>query len=259
MKQLPDAPPNSPDHRFPDCERRGVYHAIYERRDVRSQFLPDPIPPEVLARLLDAAHHAPSVGFMQPWDFIVIEDREIRQTIKAIFEEENRKAAENYTGERARLYRQLKLEGILESAINLCITCDRSRGGPHVLGRNTIPETDLFSVCLAIQNLWLAARAEGIGVGWVSILDQGRLAATLNLPPQVYPVAYLCLGYVREFLARPELESVGWRARLPLHELVHLNRWGCPPEEGPLKTALQNRTWQVGQQLASAEGSAGRE
>jgi len=168
--QLPDTQTNPLQHRFSDGERRGVYRAMYERRDVRSQFLPDPIAPEVLARLLDAAHHAPSVGFMQPWDFIVIEEREIRQAIKAVFEDENRKAAENYTGERARLYRKLKLEGILESPLNLCVTCDRSRGGPHVLGRNTILETDLFSVCLAIQNLWLAARAEGIGVGWVSIL-----------------------------------------------------------------------------------------
>jgi len=244
--QLPDTMTNPPQHRFPDCERRGVYRAMYERRDVRSQFLSDPIPPEMLAHLLDAAHHAPSVGFMQPWDFIVIEQFEIRQAIKAIFEEENRRAAENYTGERARLYRQLKLEGILESPINLCVTCDRSRGGPHVLGRNTIFETDLFSVCLAIQNLWLAARAEGIGVGWVSILDQNRLAEALELPPEVYPVAYLCLGYVREFLAQPELESAGWRARLPLHELVHANRWGRPLDDGPLKTFLQSTRSHLG-------------
>ncbi len=239
MKQLPDTLTHPQDHRFPDPERRGVYRAIHERRDVRSQFLSDPIPPEALARLLDAAHHAPSVGFMQPWDFIVIEELEIRQAIKAVFEEENRKAVENYTGERARLYRQLKLEGILESPLNLCVTCDRSRGGPHVLGRNTILETDLFSVCLAIQNLWLAARAEGIGVGWVSILDQKRLAEMLELPAEVYPVAYLCLGYVREFLARPELEIAGWRNRLPLHELVHANRWGQPLDDGRLKNCLQ--------------------
>jgi len=244
--QLPDTQTNPLQHRFSDGERRGVYRAMYERRDVRSQFLPDPIAPEVLARLLDAAHHAPSVGFMQPWDFIVIEEREIRQAIKAVFEDENRKAAENYTGERARLYRKLKLEGILESPLNLCVTCDRSRGGPHVLGRNTILETDLFSVCLAIQNLWLAARAEGIGVGWVSILDQNRLAEALELPPEVYPVAYLCLGYVREFLAQPELESAGWRARLPLHELVHANRWGQPLDDGPLKTFLQSTRSHLG-------------
>ncbi len=206
-------------NRFSDAERHGLYRAIRERRDVRSQFLPDPIPPEVLARLLRAAHHAPSVGFMQPWDFIVIESLEVRQEVKAIFERENQNAAENYAGEQAVLYRRLKLEGIIESPINLCITCDRSRGGPQVLGRNTILETDLFSVCLAVQNLWLAARAEGIGVGWVSILDQGQLAGKLKLPAAVYPVAYLCLGYAREFLSRPELE-----AKVALPEIIHSGR-----------------------------------
>ncbi len=228
-----------PGNRFSDSERRGLYRAIRERRDVRSQFLPDPIEPKILARLLHAAHHAPSVGFMQPWDFIVIDSMEVRRTVKAIFERENRKAAENYEGEQGVRYRGLKLEGVLESPINLCITCDRSRGGPHVLGRNTILETDLFSVCLAVQNLWLAARAEGIGVGWVSILDQTELAATLKLPATVYPVAYLCLGYVSEFLSRPELEAKGWRSRLPLHQLVHGNAWGRPLDDVPLEAALR--------------------
>jgi 5,6-dimethylbenzimidazole synthase len=231
---------NEADNRFSDIERSGVYRAIRERRDVRSQFLPDPIPPEVLVRLLQAAHHAPSVGFMQPWDFIVIDNLEVRQAVKRMFEQANQKAAENYSGEQAALYRRLKLEGILESPINLCITCDRTRGGPHVLGRNTILETDLFSVCLAVQNLWLAARAEGIGVGWVSILDQGQLAETLKLPAAVYPVAYLCLGYVSGFLSRPELEVKGWRARLPLHELVHGNVWGQSLEHDSLQAALQS-------------------
>lgn len=213
---------------FSETERRGVYRAIHERRDVRSQFLPDPIPLDVLERLLQAAHHAPSVGFMQPWDFIVIESREVRASILALFEQENDKAAERYAGERKNLYRGLKLQGILESPLNLCITCDRRRGGPHVLGRNSIMETDLFSTCLAVQNLWLAARAEGVGVGWVSILDQAQLSTALNLPEHVYPVAYLCLGYVSEFLDQPELEAKGWRERLPLHELLHGDTWGRP-------------------------------
>jgi 5,6-dimethylbenzimidazole synthase len=230
-----------PDNDFSDSERHAVYRAIRERRDVRSQFLPDPIPPEVLARLLQAAHHAPSVGFMQPWDFIVIDSVEIRQAIKTIFEQENQNAAANYTGEQALLYRGLKLEGLLESPINLCITCDRSRGGPHVLGRNTIIETDLFSVCLGVQNLWLAARAEGIGVGWVSILDQSQVADMLKLPADVYPVAYLCLGYVSEFLSGPELEAKGWRSRLPLHQLVHGNVWGQPLENALLEAALRGQ------------------
>lgn len=211
---------------FSEAERHGLYRAIFERRDVRSQFLPDPIPENILAKLLQAAHHAPSVGFMQPWDFLLIESREVREAVLGIFDRENERAANNYQGERGQTYRSLKLQGILESPMNLCITCDRSRGGPAVLGRNSIMETDLFSTCLAVQNLWLAARAEGIGVGWVSILDQQDLAEVLNLPAHVYPLAYLCLGYVSEFPDQPELQKKGWRSRLPLTDLVHRDGWG---------------------------------
>ena len=207
-------------------EKRGVYRAIHERRDVRGQFRPDPIPREVLARMIAAAHAAPSVGFMQPWDFVLIDDAELRRGIKQMVMRENERAAHNYRGERADLYRSLKLDGILDSPLDLCITCDRSRGGPHVLGRNTILETDLFSVCLAVQNLWLAARAEGVGVGWVSILDPRELAGLLGLPEHVQPVAYLCLGLVTKFLPAPELEIAGWRDRVPLASLLHHNRWG---------------------------------
>ena len=209
-------------------EKRGLYRAIHERRDVRAQFRPDPIPAAVLARLLSAAHAAPSVGFMQPWDFILIDDPALRHAVKQMFARENERAAANYESERAELYRSLKLEGISEGPLNLCITCDRTRGGPHVLGRNTVLDTDLFSVCLAIQNLWLAARAEGVGVGWVSIVDPRELAQLLGLPEQVYAVAYLCLGLVTEFLPAPELQDAGWRERLPLQELLHHNRWGIP-------------------------------
>jgi 5,6-dimethylbenzimidazole synthase len=207
-------------------EKHGVHRAIHERRDVRAQFRPDPIPRDVLARLLAAAHAAPSVGFMQPWDFILIDDRRLRQSIKGMFERENERAAANYDGERASLYRSLKLEGILESPLNLCVTCDRSRGGPNVLGRNTVVDTDLFSVCLAVENLWLAARAESVGVGWVSILDPLELARLLGLPDHVHPVAYLCLGFVTQFATTPDLEQAGWRDRMPLQQLLHQNRWG---------------------------------
>lgn len=224
---------------FSDDERAGLYRAIYERRDVRSQFLPDPIPRPVLARLLKAAHHAPSVGFMQPWDFILIDSLEIRQQVLASYDEENAKAADNYSGERQDTYRSLKLQGIVESPLNLCITCDRSRGGTHVLGRNSIVEMDLFSTCLAVQNLWLAARAEGIGVGWVSILDQDTLAGILNLPDNVYPLAYLCIGYVSEFFDQPELQTKGWRSRLPLEELVHSNGWGAGLDDEALWAQLR--------------------
>tara|TARA_R110002111_G_scaffold52586_14_gene91693 strand:+ start:1293 stop:2000 length:708 start_codon:yes stop_codon:yes gene_type:complete len=224
---------------FTEAQREGLYRAIFERRDVRSQFLPDRIPDDVLARILKAAHHAPSVGFMQPWDFIVVDSLSIRERVLASFNEENDKAASNYTGERKEAYRGLKLQGIIESPMNLCITCNRSRGGPHVLGRNSIMEMDLFSTCLAVQNLWLSARAEGIGVGWVSILDQDRLSDILELPDHVYPLAYLCLGYVSEFLAQPELQAKGWRKRLPLEELVHGNGWGKPIEQVGLTEQLK--------------------
>lgn len=228
--------PNTP---FSDPEKRGLYRAIHERRDVRSQFLPDPVPPQVLARLLDAAHHAPSVGFMQPWDFLVIDSVDVRRQVHGIFTRENEKGARQFTGERQQCYRSLKLEGILESPLNLCITCDRRRGDGPVLGRTSIVDMDLFSTCLAVQNLWLAARAEGIGVGWVSILDQDELATVLGLPEQVYPLAYLCIGYVSEFLGEPELARKGWRRRLPLEALVHGNRWGQGPADGELRQALE--------------------
>lgn len=229
------------EHVFCDAEQHGLYRAIYERRDVRSQFLPDPVPPEVLARLLHAAHHAPSVGFMQPWDFILIDDLATRQQVKALFDEANQQAADRFAAagdNRAPLYPRLKLEGILDSPLNLCITCDRERGGPNVLGRTSILEMDLFSACLAVQNLWLAARAEGIGIGWVSILDNQKLADLLQLPEHIYPLAYLCVGYVSEFLPSPELARKGWRQRLPLTDLVHHNQWHRQDFDSQLTDAL---------------------
>lgn len=229
-------------HRFSQAERDGLYRAIFERRDVRSHFLPDPVTDEVLARLLKAAHHAPSVGFMQPWDFIVIESREVRTSVLALFDEANDAAARRFSGERQTLYRGLKLQGIVESPLNLCITCDRTRGGPHVLGRDSVIETDLFSTCLAVQNLWLAARAEGIGVGWVSIVDPAKLGEVLGLPEHVYPLAYLCLGYVSEFLDNPELEAKGWRSRLALEELVHRDGWGRPASSGVMEQLARNQS-----------------
>ena len=201
-----------------------VYEAIYTRRDVR-HFRSDPLSDDVLHRILDAAHHAGSVGFMQPWNFIVIRDVETRRRVKSLFEQENARAAENYTRPRRDLYKSLKLEGILESPLNLCVTCDRSRGDP-VLGRNTVIDTDLYSTCCAVQNLWLAARAEGVGVGWLSILQPQALATLLRLPETVLPVAYLCLGYPQDVRERPMLEEVGWRERLPLDELIFYECWG---------------------------------
>ena len=201
-----------------------VYEAIFKRRDIR-KFRPDPIPDDVLHRILEAAHHAGSVGFMQPWSFILIRDLDTRRWVKSEFLRESARASENYSGERRALYESLKLEGILEAALNICVTCDRSRGG-RVLGRNSIVDTDLFSTCCSIQNLWLAARAEGVGVGWVSILDNESLSARLRLPEHVVPVAYLCVGYPREFADEPMLESVGWRERLPLEKVIIYERYG---------------------------------
>jgi 5,6-dimethylbenzimidazole synthase len=211
---------------FSDEERAAVYKAIMLRRDIRRQFESRRIPQEVLYRILSAAHHAGSVGFMQPWDFILIEDHRTRQRVLDSFTREHDRSASFYEGARRELYMSLKLEGILESALNICVTCDRSRGGPHVLGRSTIIDTDLYSTCCAVQNLWLAARAEGVGVGWVSIVDPVELSKTLALPDHVVPVAYLCVGYVVEFPDSPELERVSWRQRLPLPDLIHIDFWG---------------------------------
>jgi 5,6-dimethylbenzimidazole synthase len=215
-----------PQSDFSPAERRGVYRAIHERRDIRAQFLPTPIPDDVLGRLLDAAHHAPSVGFMQPWDFIVIRSAEVRGAVHACFLEANRQAAEIYTGERRALYDSLKLEGIREAPVNLCITCDTSRERGAGIGRQTDPATVPYSTVCAIQNLWLAARAESLGVGWVSILDLQRLRGLLGIPAALLPIAYLCVGYVSEFPAAPELESIGWESRENLARLIHFDRWG---------------------------------
>jgi len=212
--------------RFSDSERAAVYRVIFERRDVRRNFLRKPIADDVLARVLTAAHHAGSVGFMQPWDFVVIRQRATKQAVKQLFQKTNEQAAMSYEGARAALYRSLKLEGIEEAPVNIGVTCSRQRGGPHVLGRSTVRDTDLYSTCCAIQNLWLAARAEGIGVGWVSILDHGALKQVLGIPKPVKVLAYLCLGYIADFATQPDLETAGWRARIPVDQLIHFESWG---------------------------------
>jgi len=207
-------------------EREAVYRAIEERRDVRA-FRSDPVPDTTLQRILDAAHHAPSVGFMQPWNFIVVRNPATKARVQAAFRRENEHAAEKFEGERGRLYRSLKLEGIMEAPVNLCVTCDRTRSGPNVLGRNTVFDTDLYSTACAIQNLWLAARVEGIGVGWVSIIRNEDLRTIFEIPEHVLPLAYLCVGYPKEFLDEPELQRKGWAERLPIDELLYQERWGA--------------------------------
>lgn len=223
--------------------RRGVYQAIYGRRDVRAQFRSDPVPDDVLARVLDAAHHAPSVGFMQPWNFLVVRDRTLREHVREAFLRERARAAALYEEPRRSRFLALKLEGILEAPLNVCVTCDPTRGGPHVLGRSAVPEADVYSTCCAVQNLWLAARAEGLGVGWVSIIQPAELKTLLGIPDRIIAVAYLCMGYVSEFLEVPDLERAGWRQRLPLADLVFGDRWDAP--DAGVHAALAAPEWSV--------------
>ena len=213
---------------FSDEERAAIYKCIYNRRDVRGEFLPDAIPDPVLARILDAAHHAPSVGFMQPWNFIVVRDPAVKEKVHAGFAKAHAEAAGMFEPERAAVYRDLKLEGIREAPIGICVTCDRDRAGPVVIGRTHQPNMDLYSSVCAVQNLWLAAREEGVGVGWVSIIEPKRLRAALGIPDRIVPIAYLCLGYVSAFHDKPELESKGWARREDLGDLVSYDQWRAP-------------------------------
>ncbi len=208
-----------------ESERQAVYKTIYSRRDTRGEFKSDPIPDEILLRILDAAHHAPSVGFMQPWDFIVVKNPEIKKKIKAGFEIAHKEAAEMFQKEKQAQYTSFKLEGIVEAPVGICITCDRSRTGRTVIGRTANPEMDLYSAVCAVQNLWLAARAENLGVGWMSIIHHDLLKAILGIPENIVPIAYLNVGKVSHFHEQPELEKKGWLPRLPLSSLLHWDQW----------------------------------
>lgn len=213
-------------------ERDSLYKTIYARRDVRSEFLDTPIEDDVLLRMLNAAHHAPSVGFMQPWDFIVVRSLESRTTIKNAFDRANEDGATQFSGERADQYRSLKLEGILEAPLGVVVTCDRTRTGNVVLGRTTNPEMDLYSAACAVQTLWLAARAENIGMGWVSILDHDDLRSALGIPEHIQPIAYCCMGYTARFHDTPDLERKGWLPRRELGDLLHFEQWNNRSSEG---------------------------
>ena len=221
---------------FAAAERAAIYRTIFNRRDVRGQFLPDPVDDAVLARLLMAAHHAPSVGFMQPWDFLLIRSSTVKQRVHDLFQTANTEAAQMFSDEKRTVYSALKLQGILEAPINLCITCDRSRSGPTVIGRTHIPSMDLYSSVCAVQNLWLAARAEGLGVGWVSIFHESALQEALGIPAHIVPIAYLCIGHVSHFFDKPELETAGWLPRLPVKDLLHFDQWGTT--DGDANAAL---------------------
>lgn len=206
-------------------ERDAVYKTIFSRRDVRREFKSTPIPKQILERMLLAAHHAPSVGFMQPWDFILVSDKDTKAKIKQGFSQAHSEAAELFQGDRQKKYKTLKLEGIEEAPLGICVTCDRGRTGPVVLGRTAKPEMDLFSSVCAIQNLWLAARAENIGLGWVSILHDQVLRDLLKIPDNIEIIAYLCIGYVDAFQDTPDLEKAGWLTRRPIESAIHYDVW----------------------------------
>lgn len=214
-------------HEFNNLEKEIFYRVIFSRRDVRKNFISKPIPDEILFRILNAAHHAPSVGYSQPWNFILVRSKNLRLKIKESFIKERNRSIDllNNDLERKQKYKNLKLEGILESYINICVTYDNSRFGPFVIGRMTIDQAGIYSVCCAIQNLWLAARVEGVGLGWVSILDNNDLSEILNLPNTIKPIAYLCLGYVNKFNDMPDLEESKWLKRIDLKNVISFETW----------------------------------
>ena len=219
---------DTPSHRFTEPEIAGVYRAIAERRDMR-HFRPDPVDPALLKRLLWAAHHAPSVGYMQPWRFIRITDRNLRERMHELVEVE-RRATAKALGEREDDFMRLKVEGLLEAGEVIVVALADGRE-KHVFGRRTLPEMDLASVACAIQNMWLAARAEGIGLGWVSIFDPVELATLLGMPEGARPVAILCIGHVEQFYPRPMLEMEHWAERMPIETVLAENAWPAPPAD----------------------------
>lgn len=208
---------------FNESDKAAIYRVIAARRDMR-HFRQDPIAPDVLQRLLAAAHQAPSVGLMQPWRFIRITDGALRLKMHALVEEE-RIATAQALAEREDEFMRLKVEGILDCG-EVIVAALPDKREQHIFGRRTLPEMDLASLSCAIQNLWLAARAEGLGMGWVSLFDPARLAALLAMPAGAKPLAILCIGHVDAFYSRPMLEQEGWAERMRLEQMVCENRWG---------------------------------
>lgn len=208
--------------RFSDPERAAVYRAIHERRDMR-HFTREPVDSLLLQRLFDAAHHAPSVGYMQPWRIVRVTDSALRSALHAVVERERLLTADAL-GKRRDEFMKLKVEGMLDCGELLVVSLmdDREQ---HVFGRRTLPEMDLASVACAIQNMWLAARAEGIGLGWVSLFDPDEIATLLGMPAGAKPVAILCVGHVTQFYDEPMLETERWATRTPLAHCVFENRW----------------------------------
>jgi nicotinate-nucleotide--dimethylbenzimidazole phosphoribosyltransferase len=245
--------------RFPRAAREAIYDVIAERRDIR-RFRADPVPEAVLERVLEAGHQAPSVGLMQPWRMIVVESLDTRIAIRQLAQRERIRQAERFD-ERARHFLDQKVEGIVEAPVGICVCCDHGDADEEVLGRGTIPETDIYSTACAIENMWLAARAEGLGVGWVSFYRPHDLRELLGIPSRVDPIAYLCVGWPDERPVRPGLESAGWSARLPLDAVVMEERWH---EDGaaPAAPAVPDRAAAIAardrlDQLVKPAGSLG--
>ncbi|MFD7878456.1 nicotinate-nucleotide--dimethylbenzimidazole phosphoribosyltransferase, partial [Streptomyces sp. NPDC059766] len=220
---------------FAEAEREAVLRVIRERRDIRNGFRNDPIPHEVLLRVLEAAHTAPSVGHSQPWDFVVIRSAETRRTMHELAMRQREAYAKSLPKGRAKQFREMKIEAILDTPVNVVVTADPTRGGRHTLGRHTQPQMAPYSAALAVENFWLAARAEGLGVGWVSFFDEREMVRALGLPDHLEVVAYLCVGYVDEFPEEPELMQAGWSKRRPLSWVVHEETYGrrALPGEDP--------------------------
>ncbi|MEV7217368.1 nicotinate-nucleotide--dimethylbenzimidazole phosphoribosyltransferase [Kitasatospora cineracea] len=257
---------------YDEAGREAVHQVIRERRDVRNGFRSDAIPHEVLIRVLEAAHTAPSVGYSQPWDFVVIRSAKTRHKMHELAERQREAYADSLPKGRAKQFKEIKIEAILETPVNIVVTADRTRGGRHTLGRHTQPQMAPYSAALAVENLWLAARAEGLGVGWVSFFDEEELVRELGLPEHLEVVAYLCVGYVDAFPDEPELQQQGWAKKRPLSWVVHEEQYGnraLPGEEPhdllsdtlrgirPLDAKALGEAWDRQKRMTKPAGSLG--
>ncbi|MFC8665157.1 nicotinate-nucleotide--dimethylbenzimidazole phosphoribosyltransferase [Streptomyces sp. NPDC057199] len=257
---------------YDDAEREAVLRVMRERRDIRNGFRSDPIPHDVLLRVLEAAHTAPSVGHSQPWDFVVIRSAETRRTMHELAQRQREAYAKSLPKGRAKQFKELKIEAILDTPVNIVVTADSTRGGRHTLGRHTQPQMAPYSSALAVENLWLAARAEGLGVGWVSFFDEREMVRELGLPEHLDVVAYLCVGYVDEFPEEPELMQAGWSKRRPLSWVVHEETYGrraLPGEEPhdllaetvsnirPLDAKALGEAWERQKRMTKPAGALG--
>jgi len=255
----PDAaprPPGAPPVPPASGALAGFYDVVQRRRDVRAEFSGAPVEEEVLARVLGAAHSAPSVGLSQPWDFVLVTDVALRRAFWEHVQHERSAFAASLEGERAERFAGIKIDGILEASLSVVVTYDPARGAPGVLGRHAIADAGLYSVCLAIENMWLACTAEGWGMGWVSFYRESVLRRLLGIPEAIRPVAWLCVGPVTALQDTPDLERHGWRARLPLGSALHLDRWDGEAGDGALAAAARGVAVSAGAPPAPPGGGA---